>query len=42
MDEVNSLLDQLRTDGALGASAQPVVVVVRERRPRSLLWPLNG
>jgi hypothetical protein len=41
MEQVNSLLDELRTDGSISAGAQPVVVVVRQRRrPRSVLWPL--
>jgi hypothetical protein len=41
MEQVNSLLDELRTEGSISASAQPVVVVVRQRRrTRSLLWPL--
>jgi len=41
MDEVNSVLAELRTDGSISASAQPVVVIVRQRRrSRSVLWPL--
>lgn len=43
MDEVNSLLHDLRTDGSISAMAQPVVIVVRERqRSRSMLWPLTS
>lgn len=43
MDEINLLLNELRADGAISSSAQPVIVVVRERTPaRSLLWPLAG
>jgi hypothetical protein len=41
MEQVNTLIDELRTDGSISEGAQPVVVVVRQRRrPRSLLWPL--
>ena len=41
MEEVNSVLAELRTDGSIAASAQPVVVIVRQRRrSRSVLWPL--
>lgn len=41
LDEVNGLLAELRTAGSLSASAQPVVVVVRQKRKtRSVLWPL--
>ncbi len=41
MEEVSTLLNELRVDGAISASAQPVVVVVRERSARTLLWPLT-
>lgn len=30
-DEVQDALEQLRTEGAIGANAQPVVIVVREK-----------
>lgn len=41
MDEVNSLLQELKTAGSISTSAQPVVIVVREKRKaRSLVWPL--
>lgn len=41
LDEVNTVVSELRSAGTITASAQPVVVVVRaRRRPRSLLWPL--
>ena len=41
MDEVNGLLDELRAAGSISASAQPVVVVVQQKRKaRSLMWPL--
>jgi hypothetical protein len=32
MDEINASIEELRTAGALSADAQPVVVVVREKR----------
>lgn len=35
MDEVNSCLEELRTTGTLSANAQPVVVIVRQKRRRS-------
>lgn len=35
MDEVNASIEELRTAGALGADAQPVVVVVRQRRRKT-------
>jgi hypothetical protein len=42
MDKINGLLEELRTAGSISASAQPVVVVVQEKRKaRSLLWPLG-
>ena len=34
VDQVNQTLDELRTAGTIAASAQPVIVVVRERRRR--------
>jgi hypothetical protein len=41
MDEVNDLLDELRTAGSISAGAQPVVVVVQQKRKApSLMWPL--
>ena len=41
MDEVTGLLEELRTAGSISSSAQPVVVVVRQKRKgRSLMWPL--
>jgi hypothetical protein len=35
MDDVNSALEELRVAGALSENAQPVIVVVRQRRRRS-------
>ncbi len=41
MDEVEGLLEELRASGSISASAQPVVIVVREKpKARSLPWPL--
>jgi hypothetical protein len=41
MDEVNGVLDELRTAGSISGSVLPVVVVVQEKRKaRSLMWPL--
>ena len=40
MAEVNALLEELRSAGSISASAQPVVIVVRQKRKPSLLWPL--
>jgi hypothetical protein len=42
MDEVNASIVELRVAGAIGPTAQPVVVVVREKRrkTRGLLSPL--
>jgi hypothetical protein len=35
MDEINASIEELRTAGALSPEAQPVVVVVRQRRRKS-------
>ena len=40
MEEVNGLLEKLKSDGTLSASAQPVIIVVRQKRKASLMWPL--
>jgi hypothetical protein len=34
MDEVNLCLEELKTAGTISGSAQPVIVVVREKRRR--------
>jgi hypothetical protein len=40
--EVSALIEQLRTSGSIHPLAQPVIVVVREKRKaRSLLWPVT-
>jgi hypothetical protein len=42
MDEINGLLEELREAGSISGSAQPVVVVVQEKRKARLLpWPLG-
>ena len=35
MDEINASIEELRTAGALGPNAQPVVVVVRQKRRKT-------
>ena len=40
MDEINASIDELRTAGALSATAQPVVIVVRQKRRKSRGLPL--
>jgi hypothetical protein len=42
MDQVQGTLQELRNAGTIAASAQPVIVVVRERRrsSRNRIWPL--
>ena len=38
--EVNDCIEELKGSGAVSSNAQPVVVIIREKRkPRSLLWP---
>jgi Family of unknown function (DUF6200) len=40
LEEVNDCIDELQTSGTIAAKAQPVVIVVREKRkPKSLLFP---
>lgn len=39
MDQINHLVEELRTSGSISATSQPLVVVVRQkRRTRSLPW----
>jgi hypothetical protein len=41
MDEMKGVLDELRGSGALAATAQPVLVIVRQKRRKSrMLWPM--
>ena len=42
MDQVNDTLQELKNAGTIAATAQPVIVVVRERRgspTKNLFWP---
>lgn len=40
MDEVLHSIQELKTAGRISDSAQPIVVIVRERRrTRNLMWP---
>ena len=41
LDEVTSCIEELKTAGAVAAGAQPVVIIVRERRRKNALWPLD-
>ena len=38
---IASCLSELRESGQMAAGAQPVVIVVRERQKRAVLWPLT-
>ena len=40
MDDVSSCIAELQNSGALSASAQPVIVIVRQRPRRRATWPL--
>jgi hypothetical protein len=41
--EVQGCIEELQSSGAVSATAQPVVIIVRERRKaRRLLWPSLG
>jgi hypothetical protein len=43
MDEVNATLQELKNAGTIGAAAQPVIVVVRERsRSARNIFPFPG
>jgi hypothetical protein len=38
--EVSDCIEELKASGAVSSTAQPVVVIIREKRkPRSILWP---
>jgi uncharacterized protein DUF6200 len=39
--DVTSCIEELKTAGAVAAGAQPVVIIVRERRRKNVLWPLD-
>jgi uncharacterized protein DUF6200 len=39
--DVNSTIDELRATGTISASAQPVIVVVREKLPKGIMSMLK-
>ena len=39
--EIASCLRELRESGQMSADAQPVVIVVREKQKKAVLWPLG-
>lgn len=41
VDEIASCLSELRQSGQIAADAQPVVIVVREKKKKAALWPLD-
>jgi hypothetical protein len=41
LDEVASCIEELRTAGTMDAGAQPVVIIVRQRRRKNAFWPLD-
>ena len=42
LGEIDDLIEELRTAGSISASAQPVIIVVKEKRKASpLLWPIG-
>jgi Family of unknown function (DUF6200) len=41
MDDVGGVIEELRKAGAIGESAQPVVIVVREKPKNPLTWPFG-
>ena len=38
--EIAACLDELHGAGTLAAGAQPVVIIIREKRRKNALWPL--
>lgn len=41
LDDINGAIDELRTVGTIGAAAQPVVIIVREKaRKLKSMFPL--
>lgn len=41
LDDINGAIEELRTVGTIGASSQPVVIVVREKRRKTKsMFPL--
>lgn len=42
MNEVNGVLEDLRASGTVSATAQPVLIVVRQKRRKAKMgWPLG-
>ena len=39
--EIASCLSELRETGQIAPDAQPVVIVVREKQKKAVLWPLT-
>jgi hypothetical protein len=40
MEDVSKCIQELQAAGTLSASAQPVIVIVRQRPRRRAMWPL--
>jgi ribosomal protein L13E len=40
LDEITTCIDELKQAGTVAANAQPIVILVREKRRKSALWPL--
>lgn len=40
MDKINEVVEELRADGNIAASAQPVIIVVRQRDKKTSLFGL--
>jgi ribosomal protein L13E len=38
--EITTCIDELKQAGTVAANAQPIVILVREKRRKSALWPL--
>jgi hypothetical protein len=41
LDQVSSVLDELKANGTIDEAAQPVIIVVRERRRTPALWSVD-
>jgi hypothetical protein len=41
MAEVSKCIEELQSSGTVSRSAQPVVIIVREKRRKNALWPLR-
>lgn len=40
LDDVTTCLEELKAAGKIDGSAQPVVIIVRQRRRKNALWPV--